>query len=170
MTVLTVVVNNTVLIFIFAIRLWASPSSTIAIPFFRKRKAAWPNLAAPPSRFCCADRGYSQKKGWCSSETDCEGRPGPVKLSWALGLVIYHCQMGEGGKKHRTVPAHLLTDSWRKPNATSRQIICHRGGMWMREILYHRLHAASPSKLLTSSQGKKKKRNVSCALRDRGVL
>lgn len=139
---------------------------------FWKRKAGWPNLAAPPSCLRCADRGIlpkKKKKGWCSSETDCEGRPGPVKLSWALGLVIYHCQTGEsGGKKHWTVPAHLLTDSWRKPNATSRQIICHHGGAWTREILYHRLHAASPSKLLTSSQGRK--RNVSRALRDRGVL
>lgn len=120
---------------------------------FWKRKAPWPHLRPPRSCLLLRQEGIGAEKGWCSSGTDCEGRPGPVRLSWALGLVIYHCQTG--GKRHWTVPARLLTDSWLKLNATSGQIICHQGGTCTSEILYHRLHAASCSKLLTSSQGRK---------------
>lgn len=36
--------------------------------------------------------GGMQQGGWRLPGTDCKGRPGPVRLCWAPGPVIHHCQ------------------------------------------------------------------------------
>lgn len=128
---------------LYFLLLRASSRSKAAIPLFESGKPVGCTFALGR---CNKEAEFAwnrlQGEAWARQALLSTG-PGHPSLSRAKGM------------KHWTVRAHLLTDSWRRPNATSGQIICHQGGTWMREILYHSLHAAPCSELLTSSQGKK---------------